>query len=124
MGWRGLAVMVVLLVGSFATGLVLFSGGGDGVKRPSFVPAQARYVDGLVAQIGSDRVVIQRPGGQEVELVVPLQRAGLVDIPPLVNFHQARNEPVRVYYERRRGQLLALGDVDLPSGPQPPNRGF
>jgi hypothetical protein len=116
--------MMAFVVGSFVAGLVLFSGGGDGVKRPSFVPAKAPYVDGLVSQIGSDRVVIQPSGGKEVELVVTLQRAGQVDIPHLVNFHQARNEPVRVYYERRRGQLLALGDVDLPSGPQPPNRGF
>src|SRR4051812_30425807 len=111
MGWRGLAVMVVLLGGSFAAGLVLFASGGPDVARPSFVPASAAYVDGLVAQIGSDRVVIQRPSGKELELVVTLQRAGRVDIPHLINFHQTRNEPVRVYYERRRGQLLALGDV-------------
>src|SRR3954471_1258107 len=124
MGWRGLAVMLVLVAGSFVGGLALFSGGGDDVKRPRFVPAQAPYVDGLVAQVGGDRVVIPPPSGKEVELVVTLQRAGQVDIPPLVNFHQARNEPVRVYYERRRGQLLALGDVDLASGPAPPNRGF
>jgi hypothetical protein len=124
MGWRGLAVMVGFVVASFVAGLALFSGRGDGVKRPAFVPAKAAYVDGLVAQIGSDRVVIQRSGGQEVELVITLRRAGQVDIPHLVNFHEARNEPVRVYYERRHGQLLAVGDVDLPSGPQPPNRGF
>jgi len=111
--------MVVLLVGSFAGGFVLFSGGGPDVPRPRFVPAKAPYVDGLVTQIGDDRVVIQRPNGKDVELVVTLQRAGQVDIPHLVNFHQARNEPVRVYYERRGGRLLALGDVDLPSGPTP-----
>ena len=111
--------MVVLLVGSFAGGLMLFSGGGPDVQRPRFVPAKAPYVDGLVSQIGDDRVVIQRSNGKDVELVVTLQRAGQVDIPHLVNFHQARNEPVRVYYERRGGRLLALGDVDLPSGPTP-----
>src|SRR3954452_6301685 len=124
MGWRGLAVMVVLVAASFVGGLVLFSGGGYDVKRPRFVPASASYVDGLVSQIGSDRVVIQRPGGKQVELVVTLQQAGRVDIPHLVNFHQARNEPVRVFYERSGGRLLAVGGVALPRGPQPPNRGF
>src|SRR3954447_7318998 len=114
--------MVVLLVSSFGAGLVLFSGGGVDVPRPSFVPATAPYVDGLVSQIGDDRVVIQRPDGKDVELVVTLQRAGRVDIPHLINFHQARSEPVRVFYERRGGRLLGLGGGDLPRGPVGPSR--
>src|SRR3954451_477529 len=107
MGWRGLAVMLVLVAGSFVGGLALFSGGGDDVKRPRFVPAQAPYVDGLVAPIGSGRVVIGRPGGKGVELVVTWRRGGPVAIPHLVSFHQADNERVRVFYERRGGRLLA-----------------
>src|SRR3954454_5037887 len=100
MGWRGLAVMVGFVVASFVAGLVLFSGQGDGVKRPAFVPAKAAYVDGLVAQIGSDRVVMQRSGGQEVELVITLRRAGRVDIPHLGACDRPRSEPARLYYQR------------------------
>ena len=119
---RGLLVVAVLIVGSFAAGFVVFGDGGPKVPRPSWVPASAPYVDGQVEQVGGDFLVIKPARGRPVELVVTLQLAGRVDLPHLINFHQAPGLPVRVYYERRGGRLLALGDADLPLGPQPLQR--
>jgi hypothetical protein len=120
MGVRGVAFLAALVVGGFVTG-VLVVGWEPGVKRPRGVPAEARYLDGLVQRVGVDSVVLKpKSGGDPITFTVTLQHAGLVDVPHLVNFHQARNEPVRVFYERRGGRRIALGDVDLPGGPMRP----
>jgi hypothetical protein len=124
MGVRGVAFLAALVVVGFVAGAV-FIGSGPGVKRPRGVPAGAPYVDGLVQRVGVDRVVVKpNGGGRDVTLMVTLQHAGLVDVPHLVNFHQARNEPVRMYYLRRGARRIALGDVDLPGGPVAPPQRF
>src|SRR3954447_20009518 len=116
MGVRGVAVMAALVIAGFVVGVVLV-GGGPGVKRPRGVPVDAPYVDGLVQVTAPDRIVVKpNGGGRPVALAVTLQHAGLVDVPHLVNFHQARSEPVRVYYEQRGSRRRGLGGGDLPRG--------
>src|SRR4051794_15209197 len=120
MGVRGVAVMAALVIAGFVVGVALV-GGGPGVKRPRGVPADAPYVDGLVQVTAPDRIVVKpNGGGRPVPLAVTLQHAGLVDVPHLVNFHQARSEPVRVYFERRGAARLPPGGADPPRGPGPP----
>jgi len=119
MGVRAVAFLAGMSLVGLVAGFV-FIGGPKPVPRPMGVPQNAPYIDGLVDQIGVTKVVIKPTnGGREVPLVITLQHAGLVDVPHLVNFHQARNEPVRVFYERRGPRRIALGDVDLPGGPVP-----
>src|SRR5215210_7872304 len=111
MGARGVAFLAVVVVAGFVAGAVLI-GRDPGVQRPRGVPAGAPYVDGLVDVRGPDRIVVRpKGGGRPVTLAVTLQDAGLVDVPHMVNFHQARSEPVRVYVVRGGARRLALGDT-------------
>ena len=121
MGVRAVAFLVGMSLVALVAGFV-FMGGNSAVKRPLGVPKNAPYVDGTVDAVGVSRLVIKTRSGRAVPLVVTLQHAGLVDVPHLVNFHQANGAPVRVFYERRGGRRIALGDMDLPGGPPPPAR--
>src|SRR3712207_6406088 len=108
---RVVLVLAALVVAGLVAGLVLAGGDEDAVPRPAGVPEDAPYVDGVLEQVTVDRLVVRPAGGAKpVELAVTLQRAGKLDLPHLINFHQARDEPVRVYYVERGGRRVAVAE--------------
>jgi hypothetical protein len=121
---KGLLFLALLLLVSLVAAAALFAGsdsgsaGDDAVVRPPGVAEDAPYIDGLLTEVRSDRLTIRPDGGGDpVELVVPPERARVLDLPHLVNFHQGGNEPVRLFYEEKDGVKRATGAVDLPGGP-------
>jgi hypothetical protein len=123
---KGMLFLALLLLVSLVVAAALFSGGGgdDGVAggpRPPGVASDAPFVDGLLTEVRTDRLTIKPDdGGEPVEMTIPPERARLLDLPHLVNFHQARNEPVRLFYEEEGEVRRAVGAVDLPGGPSGP----
>jgi len=122
---KGMLFLALLLLVSLVAAAALFSsGGGDGdlsdasVQRPAGVASDAPFIDGLLTEVRTDRMTIKpENGGAPVELTIPPERARALDLPHLVQFHQARSEPVRLFYEKDGQVNRALGAVDLPGGP-------
>jgi hypothetical protein len=122
---KGMLFLALLLLVSLVVAAALFSsGGGDGdavdaaVARPAGVAADAPFIDGLLTEVRTDRMTIKpENGGAPVEMTIPPERARVLDLPHLVQFHQARSEPVRLFYEEDGEVKRAIGAVDLPGGP-------
>jgi len=116
---RGFAFLAVLLLVAFVATALLVGGGsseGDAVVPPAGIPGDAQQVDGLLTQVTTAQLVVDPEEGDPVELVVTQANTQRLDLPHLINFHQGRDEPVRVFYQRQGAQNVALAAVDLPGG--------
>ena len=116
--------LALLLLVSLIAAAALLGGKGetgpgpDAVLRPPGVSDEAPYIDGILTEVRTDRVTIKPDNGDDaVEMTVPPEKARILDLPHLVNYHQARDEPLRLYYEKQKGVKRAIGAVDLPGGP-------
>ena len=116
--------LALLLLASLIAAAALLGGksdsgpGPDAVLRPPGVSDGAPYIDGVLTEVRTDRLKIQpSSGGDAVELTVPPEKARILDLPHLVNYHQARDEPLRIFYEEKGDVKRAIGAVDLPGGP-------
>ena len=106
------ALLVALIIGALATS---GTGGKDSepIVRPQGVPANAKAVDGRIADIAADNLVIASDDGDK-ELALTPRYARAVDVQHLVQVHQAGKQPVRVFYENQNGDDVAIAAVDLP----------
>ena len=109
--------MAVGLLAALVIGGLVASGSGGkdkpNVTPPLGVPSTAKSVDGKLSTVTSTKVVVEGDDGPK-ELTVTPRYARALDLPHLVQVHQADNQPVRVFYENQSGDDVALAAVDLP----------
>ena len=110
----GAIVAAVLLLSVVVLVAVFAGGGGGGAAAQAGGAAAGERMDGVLTQVTEDGLVLQpyAAGAQPQRFAVRPEDRPVLDLPHLRQ-HVDDGTPVRLFYERAGGGLVARGYQDL-----------